>query len=300
VADFLTADWVDLSPLVEEISRNAATNGITIYSVQAEYDVASLAPGGDVGALRGRSSAEPRRSSSAGSPTGAVNTRMATDAITNTEQSLRLLAEKTGGAWGRGAFSIDDIVDGIARDLSTYYSLGYRAGAEVDRARKVEVRVKGRPELRVRARTEVIRKSPEREMTDRVVAGLLDPPDGNELAIRLESKKVGLTADGAYATMYFAARVPLSALTFLPDGNQYKARFTVHYAAMGEDSDFVSGQAGTQEIAVPAAQFEAAKGSHYTYVVPMNLRRTKHTVVIGVLDSLSHLSGFARTDVVVD
>jgi VWFA-related protein len=294
-------DWVNLQPLVDEIGRSAAMNGITIYSMQAEYGIGFLAPGGDIGAttdsrLR-QSLGDTRRSNASVARIDSDNlSKMVEHMSTNTEGTLRSLAEMTGGTWARGGLSIDNLVTGIATDVESYYSLGYRAGESVDRPLRIEVRVKGRPELRVRTRREVIRKSTQREMTDRVVATLLDPAEANELGIRLEHKVVGVAPDRQYKTVLVAARVPLSTLTFLPDGDKLKARFSVHYAAMGTESDFVSGVHGEQVVEIPASKYEEVKDQNWTYAVPLNLRPAKHTVAIGVLDLQSHLSGFARVE----
>ena len=294
-------DWVNLKPLVDEIGRSAATNGITIYSVQAEYGIGMLAPGADIGAttasrLRQTSGDTRRRPASEARLNGMGQSKMVEHMTTNTEGTLKSLAEMTGGSWARGGLSIDNLMSGIASDVQSYYSLGYRAGESVDRAHRIEVRVKGRPELKVRTRQEVMRKSPEREMTDRVVATLLDPSDSNELGIRVEYKQVAVAPDRQYKTVLVAARVPLSALTFLPDGDKLKARFSVHYAAMGTDTDFVSGMHGEQVVEIPAAKYEEVKGQNWTYAVPLNLRPAKHTVALGVMDSVSHLSGFGRVE----
>ncbi|HVE72506.1 MAG TPA: hypothetical protein VNI54_14170 [Thermoanaerobaculia bacterium] len=192
LTDFRSVDWVNLAPLVEEIARSAATNGITIYAVQPEYGIGMLAPGGDIGGpTPGREAwNDPRvtqRVRSASQPIAGTsgNYTIVEHRATNTEGTLRRLAETTGGTWHRGGLSFDDLVDHIASDVASYYSLGHHAEGSLDTGLRVEVRVKGRPELRVRARQEVIRKSPEREMSDRVVASLLTPPPAGEVPIRI-------------------------------------------------------------------------------------------------------------------
>ena len=293
-------DWVNLRPLVQEIARSAATNGITIYTIQPEYGLALLGPGGNIAATTPGRDAPPgpaqRRPASVARLNGAGLSKMVEHMTTNTESALRPLAEMTGGTWQRGGLSIDNLVADITSDVGSYYSLGYRAGDEVDLAHRLEVRVKGHPELRVRTRQEVVRKSPEREMTDRVVATLLVPGTTNELGIGLESKQVAVAPDRQYKSVLVAARIPLSSLAFIPDGDKLKARFTVHYAVTGTDTDFVSGVHGDQVVEIPADKFEESKSQSWTYVVPLNLRPARHTVAIGVLDTLSNLSGFGRIE----
>ncbi|HUR83341.1 MAG TPA: VWA domain-containing protein [Thermoanaerobaculia bacterium] len=293
-------DWVNLKPLFTEIARSASTNGITIYSVQPEYGLDLLLPGGNIEAtMPGRDAWQPReqrRPASASRMTGTGMTKMVEAMTSNTESALKPLAEMTGGTWGRGGLSLDNMINGIVSDVQSYYSLGYRAGDDVDQAHRIEVRVKGHPEFKVRTRQEVLRKSPAREMTDRVVATLLVPAPSNELGIRLESKVTAVAADRQYKTVLVAARIPLSSLTFIPDGDKLKAHFSVHYAVSGEDTDFVSGVHGEQTVEVPAAKFEEVKTQNWTYVVPLNLRPAKHVVSIGVLDTLSYMSGFGRLE----
>ncbi len=293
-------DWVSLEPLFTEIGRSAATNGITIYTVQPEYGLDLLLPGGDIGAtMPGRDAWQPRQQRAAASTarlTGVGMSKMVEHMTSNTEKALRPLAEMTGGTWNRGGLGLDDMVSGIVSDVQSYYSLGYRAGDDVDRAHRLEVRVKRHPEFKVRTRTEVLRKSPAREMTDRVVATLLVPAPSNELGIRLESKVTAVAPDRQYKTVLVAARIPMSALTFIPEDDKLKAHFSVHYAVSGEDTDFVSGVHGEQTVEVPAAKFEEAKTQNWTYVVPLNLRPAKHVISIGVLDTLSYMSGFGRLE----
>ena len=307
ITDFRSVDWFNLAPLVEEIARNAATNGITIYAVQPEYGMGMLAPGGDIGATTPGREAwnDPRvhqtvRRASTPIPGTMGNYTMVDHRATNTEGTLRRLTETTGGTWHRGGLSFDDLVDHIASDVASYYSLGYHAAGSLDVGHRVEVRVKGRPELRVRARQEVIRKSPQREMNDRVVASLLTPPPKAEVPLRLDYE----TKPGEDRTtmLYVSARVPLSALSFVPDGDKLKAQFTVHYALTGRDADFISGVQGPQVVEVPAADFEQVKDKSWTYVVPLQLRKSKskYTVAVGVLDGITNASGFGRVEVDVN
>ena len=286
-------DWYDLTPLVKEIARTAATGGITIYAIQPEFELGLAAPG-DVSA-RGVTTAQ-RRSSP---PTAGMNL-MLDDTISNTESTLRILADVTGGAWHRGGGGIDKVTRQITSDVQSYYSLGYRAADAADVTHRIEVRVKGRDDLRVRARREVLRKSPEREMTDRVVATLVAPPPAREIPIQVEVQKGKVALDKSQRIMNVHTLVPLSALTFLPAGDVYRAQFTVHYAAMGKSSDFVSGMQPPQVVEVPAAEMEKAKPQFFRYTLPLNMRPGKHDVSIGVLDSLSRLSGISRSAITVD
>jgi VWFA-related protein len=303
LSDF-RSDWVNLTPLVEEIARSAATSGVTIYALQAEYGQDLLAPGGNIGGpTPGREAwgdpAAVQRTRRASTPIPGTmgNYKLVEHMSTNTEGTLRKLAETTGGTWHRGGLSFDNMVDDIALDVSSYYSLGYRAGQDLDVPHRLEVRVKGRPELRVRARQEVLRKSPQREMTDRVVASLLVPVPSNELDIRVASEVVPTPKEQSSKLVHVAVSVPLSKLTFVPDGDKLKASFSVHYAVLGARSEFVSGVHGIQVVEIPAADYEAKKNEVWTYVAPFHFSEPRSTVTVGVLDTLSNLSGFGTLEI---
>ena len=303
ITEFGSVDWVNLTPLVEEIARNAATNGITIYALQPEYGIGMLAPDGAIdGPTPGREAwgipggtQTVRRASTPIAGTSG-NSMMVEQRATNTEGTLSRLAAITGGTWHRGGLSFDDLVDEIAADVASYYSLGYHAGSDYDTPHRIEVRVKNHPDLRVRTRQEVIRRSPEREMSERVVASLVAPIGANEIPLALDSK-IGPGAGVASRTLSVEVRVPLASLAFLPDGDNLKARFSVHYALTGKDSDFVSGIHGTQDVVIPSAAFEKARSKYWTYVLPLNVAKAKYTVAVGVLDGISRESGFAKLNV---
>jgi VWFA-related protein len=275
-AAYTDNDWVSLKPVIDEIARTAGESGITIYTLQPELGVSAMAPG-DVGTRDGPA------------PRSNLGPMLA---LVNTETTLSTLAEKTGGKFYKGD-RVAEAVAQVASDIDSYYSLAFRASDAVDRARKVEVRVKNRPELRVRTRSEVLRKSPRREMTDRVVASLLVPRDVNELGITATAAKPQrVKGERDVYTVEVTVEVPLARLTFLPAGDRYRGAFTVHYAATGDDVDFMSGVQKEQVLEVPVADFEGVKAKSWRYKTNLQMRKGNLRVGVGVLDSTSHESGF--------
>ncbi|HEX7151004.1 MAG TPA: VWA domain-containing protein [Thermoanaerobaculia bacterium] len=292
--DYLPNEWTNLKPKVEEIARTASSSGITIYTLQPEYGIAVAAPGG--ADTRGQLS-ETREQLRIPGPITPTEARFMNEIISSSEQTFSVLTEKTGGKWFRGDGQIDDVFRQVANDVLSYYSLAYRASDEIDQPRRLEVRVKGRPELRVRTRDEVVRKSPQREMTDRVVASLLYPRERNELAIAVQASD---PVSDMIRKNYFTTvdvLVPFSKLTFLPEGDVYRARFTVHYAASGHSIDFVSGEEAEQVVEIPAAEFQRMQEKYWRYSARMQMSQGRLKVAVGVLDSVSRLSGFQTVEV---
>lgn len=226
-AEAATFDWLDLTPLVEEIVLTAAGNGVVIVPMQPARAAEIFEPNHNVRVVRGRRDAErPSRA-------------MLEQIDANTARTLRLLA--TG-------------------DPRAAYILGFDAGDAVDRPRDVQVRVKGRPDVQVRAQSQVIRKSPAREMSERVMAALIVAEKSNDLQIELSSKVVaGVTEIDVH----------------VPDAAENPC-YTIHFAALGED--FLSGSKETNEA---------------TTTLPLHLQPGNHKIVVGVRDCKSGKTGFA-------
>lgn len=270
--DHFRGDYVDLTPVITEIARIASSKGITVYALQPEFAYLT-APG----------TVETRADPTGGS--GRPNVGI-TDQLDNTETSLNLLTEITGGKWFRGDTRVDDAFRLVALDVQSYYSLAYHGSGAIDQARKVQVRVKNHPELNVRTRSDVVRKSPRRELNDRVVAGLVYPPAHNGLGIALQEK--AKERDGRRVAANVDVLVPLGSLTFTEDGGVHRARFTIHYAVAGDRTDFVSGIEPEQLVEIPEADWDKARTQHWRHSLKLNVRKgTPHRVAIGVLDSSS-------------
>src|SRR5204862_3514873 len=119
----------------------------------------------------------------------------------------------------------------------------------------------GRPELVVRARREVVRKTPQQEMDDLTTAALLAPRQVNELGM---AAAIGtLTHEKRAVTVPVIVKLPLDKLTFLTTAAGYRGTFRVHYALLGEKADFTVTQSREQAIDVAAADMEKTHGRHF-------------------------------------
>ena len=282
--------YVDLKPKIEDLGRIAAANGVTMYTLQPDVQMEFSVPG--------RESSRPRLQTTSAGPVqpnrvrAVLPSNMGSVLIDNTKTTMKTLAEKTGGRSFLGDGNIDDTFRQIGTDLSSYYSLAYRAKGETSQPRRVEVRVRDRPELRVRTRTDVIEKSPEREMEDLVVANLLYPRNVNELAIRAVPGTMRKSRN--VFTIPVETQIPMERLTFLPgpDG-KYHASFNVHYAAAGEKTDFAAGQQRRQDVTITQEQMQALAGKVFRYTSELEVAPGHVKIAVGVLDRTSKLSGFS-------
>jgi|GEM_PF-6139907 len=279
------AGWRTLQPYIDDIARTASTNGVTIYCLQPDIALGSTIPdvvtsgGGGRGGVRISSSAQ-------AGPSGAAFNA----ATMGTQQTFETLTETTGGKWWRGGAGVKPLFQQVAEDATDFYSLGYRATSEQrDKTRQIVVRVRNHPEYDVRSRHAVVTKSATNEMRDLVIARLLDDRDIDELNVRVSTGKARREATGSLLVPV-DVKVPLSKLTFLRDGDVYRATFRVHYAASSAALDFAPGEGREQVVEVPSADMPNIGGKYFTYTSSLRVHPGELKVSVGVLDPLSKLA----------
>ncbi|HEX7832489.1 MAG TPA: hypothetical protein VF787_22715, partial [Thermoanaerobaculia bacterium] len=283
--------------VIADIGRSAAANGVTIYAVEPDVHLELM--------VRGNAGVTSRAGTRGGGghfgPDTSRDLQQAIhiDMLNNSAMTLQSLSEKTGGKWFRGTAGIDDTFKQINTDLSTYYSLAYRATGEDGEPRVVKVQVKNRPDLKVRTRSEVLKKTTAREMDDLVTASLIYPRPVNELAINVTSSTpVKARSLGLY-TVPLDIVIPVDKLTFLPtnDGTKYVASFDVHFASAGRDRDFIQGGKTQQIIEITPDQFSRLAGGKYHYKTGINVSPGSSKIAIGLIDDATKLTGFGTVEV---
>jgi VWFA-related protein len=259
----------DLRDVLDRIAKTASSNGIAIYTLQAEYGLNGFIPGPDAS----------QRNATAVRHLNTLNA---------TEETMRVFADRTGATWSR---EVDKLFTTLQNDLSTYYSLGYRpTSTTTGKSRQIVVAVKGRKDLRVRSRQDVVQKSLTDEMNERVVGHLVYPNDIDELGVKTTFGP--LRRDSRMTTVPVTVAVPISSLTLLPDGKIYRGSFRVHYAAAGAGT-FSSGVEREQIIEIAADQIAKARTKDFEYTTDVEVRNDQKTdIAVGVLDPVSRLTSF--------
>lgn len=282
----------DFNPLIDELARTAAHHGVTIYALEPEVPLA-LGLQSTVTSKK-KSTAQDLRNP-------AERAKLPFNYLDEVQhyrgQTLTSLTEKTGGAWFRGISTIDDVFRQVAADLDVYYSLAYRATGEADKPRRVTVQVRNRPELHVRTRTDVIDRSPEREMGDLTAANLLFPRELNELNVAVATP--GKPSRGKrFYTVPVDVSIPLQSLTFFPtDGDKYHAAIDVHFAAAALRNNFTTSGRQRQDIEITAAQYASLGKGMYRFKTGIEVPAGSSRIAIGVMDTASRLAGFGNLEV---
>ncbi|MEO8216889.1 MAG: VWA domain-containing protein [Acidobacteriota bacterium] len=266
----------DSTPLIQSIARTANANSITLYTLHA---------GGLVGA--GTNSAENQQ------PLSYVAQEAG---LTNSTESLRLMADLTGGVATVGTNNFSGAFDKIESDLSSYYSLGYRAGTErVDRQRSVQVRMHNRNYI-ARSRKSFVEKSVDTEMSDRVIANLFYDQNSNDLKITVTTQQPLLTDDGLYKVPV-EIHIPMESITLFPQGEVYAGGFTVFIAASDKNGDMSDVSRQEHQLRIPQSEIEKTKGKYYTYSAELLMNKGRNRISVGVVDEISKTTGFEKQEV---
>ena len=265
------------APLIESIAKTANANGITIYAIHA----GGLAAGSE------GTSADNQQS---------ISYNVTSAAVSNTTESLQLMAELTGGLATTRTNNFAGAFKNIGRDLDSYYSLGYRAGTErVDRQRTLEVHVNNRA-LKVRNRQTFVEKSTFQDMSDRVIANLLYRTKSNDLGVRVKVN-APIPADDLFK-IPVEIQIPVDNLTLLQQGEAYMGGFSIYVVVGNKDGDMSDVSRKSHQITIPLADFPKTKGRYYTYTLDLMCEHGLNKISIGVVDDVSNVSGFDRQQVI--
>jgi hypothetical protein len=268
----------DGTSLIQSVAKTANANDITLYTIHA----AGLMGNNEMSAENAR-------------PTSGMVSHAA---ISNSTESMQMMAQMTGGLASVNTNNFSGAFEKIAKDLDSYYSIGYRAGTErVDRQRYLQVKVKNR-DYRVRARQTFVEKSVYAEMSDRVVASLLYQVKDNDLGIIARIGQPRPIEDGLFRVDVDIV-IPMQALTLLPQGETESAGgFDVYVVVGNKDNDMSDVARKSHQIRVPAEELRKLSGKFYTYTLELVIERGLNKISLGVVDQISNVSGFAREQII--
>jgi hypothetical protein len=264
----------------QELAAQANANRVSFYTI-------------DAGGLRTLTAA------SAEQQTAGASAFIDSQNIYNLQAPLLTLAEQTGG---RAIINTNDVgpqLAAVARDLRTYYSLGYQpAHAGDGRYHRIEVKVKGSKGLQVRHRAGYRDKSIEQRMNDATMASLLFGELGNPLGVGLDFGTMTRREDG-HVLVPIHLRIPLDKVTMLPQGEHQEARLRVFIAAVDEKGDISPVQSAALPIQIPSLDLEKARQQGWGYDVTLLMRPGQHRVAVGLRDDLGALSSYVTGVVLV-
>lgn len=258
---------------LRKVAQRANANGVTMYLVDA--------------ADRSRRSDPTER---------IVDPESAFSAETNTPMAMGAIASLTGGVSVPGGRNFEKALGTIAHDLSSYYSLGYRAPVEGEGNRRIVVKVK-KPGLNVRSRSSYVSRRGDEDIRDRVIANVFHGAVKSDFPISVEAAKPEKMDDGRFKVK-LTVTLP-STLTLIPQDGALKGSFAIFFATGTNDGGLSEVTKSVQSMTFPedaAEQLEEQKT--FTYAATLVVRPGEQFVSIGIADTLAGTAGFARTKVI--
>lgn len=263
----------------DRLVRAANASGVTIYALDAgglsSFDSLSAAEGGSV---------------EGGSFVAVDSVRQA-----NLQAPLIQMATETGGIALTNSNNVDLLFDRLREDLTSYYSLGYRAApTDTGRYRDLEVKVK-RPGVRVRHRDGFRVQSLERRLEQGVMAALTMGQQGNRFGVRLVAGQPASNESGNLRVPV-DVQIPLGKVTLVPDGDQWLGRVLVLVRSTDGDGG-LSPMARSEplEIRIPDSEYQQALEQHITWTVELVMRPGRQRLAIGLADLLGGQLGYTTT-----
>jgi hypothetical protein len=133
-------------------------------------------------------------------------------------------------------------------------------------------------------------------MRDRVLAMLHDAPMESNFQLQAElgeTRKAGRRTQ----TAPLKVRIPINALTLIPQGGKHSGAFTVYAITGGKLGEISEVTRRTQSFDVPAADLERAMAGYFTYDFDVVVSPLTKQVAIGVLDEVSKTYGMVSVPV---
>lgn len=271
-----------------EMARQAAVHRVAIYPISA-----GRATGGSP------VSAEVMGSDTA-TGAGAYSADVAVLESFNLEGSLLRFAEESGGVAFTRSTNLSGLLEEMVEDFSTFYSLGYPPPPSASEGfHEVEVRVKGRPELRVRHVSGYEDVDPLEELRNLTLSSLFYDFQDNPLEVAVVLGQQRETAASGYRVPLLL-KIPFRNIALIPGADgEFEGRIVAYVVVQDGDGGVSPFQRVVLPIKVPPGKFEDALEADAGYQVDLSMRRGPHRVAVAVRDLTTQLQSTLSADLVV-
>ena len=268
----------DLSRQFQELTARANTHRVTFYTL-------------DAAGLRTYSYLDASNNTiGGGSKIDQVH-------FTNIQSTLRMLAHETGGMVLLNTNNYEPLLDRVAEDFDTYYSLGFSpSAAESGRYHRLKVSVKGQKKLVVRTRDGYRDKPVSTRMSEGTLAALHYGYQSNPLGIEIDVGEERSHTGGQFLVAV-KVRIPIGKLSFLPQQEMQRGRVRLFIGAKDSDGGLAPIQDVPVPIDIPRVDFERAREQFYEYSMTLLMREGRQVVAVGVRDEIGAVNGFATRGV---
>lgn len=272
----------DFNRRYQELAAEANANGVTFYTLDARGLEPPTAGSAE---YRGR------------------DIRFAADRsrINNLQTTLRYLANETGGFAIVNTNNPFPMLERMADDFESYYSLGYIPAHYGDgRYYNIKVEIKGDKGkgLTVRHREGYRDLSSESRMNDGTMAALYYDFNSNPLDVSLEFDAEQRRDDGYYLQPV-QVQIPIGKLALLPRAETWEGRLKVFVGAMDDKGRTSPVQQIPVAVTIPNERIEYARTQNYVYTVTLLMRAGAQRVAVGVRDEIASEETFVQRQIIV-
>jgi len=272
----------DCSRLFDSLVAAANGQNVSFYTI----DAAGLRVGGGI-------SAEDRYAGDAMANAMESN---------NFQDTLRYMADGTGGLSITNTNNISGGLDKVREDLFTYYSLGYTVAATgSDKVHFLKVELADKPELKgltLRYRRRFVEKSLETRVQDRVMTSLMVDVDDNPMKVEVTTGDPAPAAQDR-STVPVHVSVPIESIALIPENDDYVGRVVLFVAARDEAGKQSDLQRQEHEIRVPAKDYDLAKTKNYGFDLQLLMEKGSFRVTVALMDEITRQASYSSTQLTV-
>ncbi len=278
---------VDVSPLLEDLSKHANSNRVTFYTILANGGLAhTMSPA--------ERAAHINVASAPASTLGQVwNDQLEAMEASNYRGSMRIMAEATGGLATLNTTAIGAALQRLRRDFDTYYSLGYVSPHDADgKDHKIKVRMKDNS-LKARHREGYRAKTGDERMSDRVQSALMFEGGDNPLQVVIGFGEEKQDEKGRFLVPIMV-KFPIANLLLLPQEHFHEGRVSIFVGARNSQGGTSPVQKMPTPIRIPNDKLLTALGQVAGFRVTLMMQEGEHAVVVGVRDELANVESTTR------
>jgi VWFA-related protein len=222
-----------------------------------------------------------------------AGTARPSDSTADWDSLPRSLADGTGGRYFT-ANTVKPALEGVDREMKTYYSLAFQAPHTHDnRYHTITVKLKPRG-LKARYRGGYFDFEPEAVLAEQLATPASFPKAGGNLPLAVA---VSTHEKGGELELTATAVTPIKRLTLVPSNGGYAGDVDVWLAIYGADGEVRSVTRKEQHFEVPSGALDAALKQPFRYTMRFTLPEGRYTVAMAIVDRNGGATGLANASV---
>lgn len=204
---------------------------------------------------------------------------------TTVKESLRRLAEETGGTFSPLPDGLGRLAERVEADFRSSYRLEFESSHGGDGAHhELEVRVR-RPGARVRHAARYRDETPDQRLRDRAASALLLGMAANPLDIQAELGQPVSGKDGA-AAVSVKVKVPLARLALLPRGDSHQGQLSIVLLLQDREGHLTAAPKLAVPLQIPNQQLVESMAKIGTFETSVRLHGGEQRIAVAVRDEV--------------